>query len=127
MTRVTAATLGMEFDDFLFAPIGDDRNGMLLSVLSVLARLDFDPWQRLPGWPDCHGAPGIKRLGSLLATFQAGCRHSLTANDCRPRDRIPAGPVQFRYRAAPKFGMVNDRWAVVIKITLGMILQENKS
>jgi hypothetical protein len=49
MTRVTAATLGLEFDDFLFVPIGDDRNAVLLSVLSVLARLNLDPWQRLPG------------------------------------------------------------------------------
>jgi hypothetical protein len=34
-----------EFDDFLFAPIGDEKNGMSLSVLSALARLDVDPWQ----------------------------------------------------------------------------------
>jgi hypothetical protein len=48
-------TLGSEFDNFLLAPIGDDNNGMLLSVLSALARLDVDPWEeaavlaRLPG------------------------------------------------------------------------------
>jgi hypothetical protein len=41
----SASRLGSEFDDFLFAPIGEDRNGMLLSVLSALARLDIDPWQ----------------------------------------------------------------------------------
>ena len=47
--------LGTEFDDFLFAPIVEDRNDMPLSVLSALARLDIDPWQeadklaRLPG------------------------------------------------------------------------------
>jgi hypothetical protein len=47
--------LGSEFDNFLFASIGESRNGMLLSVLSALARLDLDPWQeaaelaRLPG------------------------------------------------------------------------------
>ena len=33
------------FDDFLFAPIGEERNGMLLSVVSALARLNVDPWQ----------------------------------------------------------------------------------
>jgi len=38
------AALGAEFDDFLFAIIGDDRNGMQLSVVSVLARMDLDPW-----------------------------------------------------------------------------------
>ena len=41
----SVSRLGSEFDDFLYAPIGEDRNGMLLSVLSALARLDIDPWQ----------------------------------------------------------------------------------
>jgi hypothetical protein len=39
------AQLGPEFENFLFAPIGEDSNGMVLSVLSALARLDIDPWQ----------------------------------------------------------------------------------
>jgi hypothetical protein len=56
MTRSPSiSVLGSEFDDFLFAPIGEDRNDMPLSVLSALARLDIDPWHeaaelaRLPG------------------------------------------------------------------------------
>jgi len=36
--------LGSEFDAFLFAPVGVDRNGMPLSVVSVLARMDLNPW-----------------------------------------------------------------------------------
>ncbi len=39
------APLGSEFDNFLFAPIGVDKNGMVLSVVSALARLDVDPWE----------------------------------------------------------------------------------
>jgi hypothetical protein len=34
-----------EFNAFLFARTGEDRNGMPVSVLSGLARLDMDPWQ----------------------------------------------------------------------------------
>lgn len=34
-----------EFNAFVFAPIGEERNGMLLSVMSALARRDIDPWQ----------------------------------------------------------------------------------
>jgi hypothetical protein len=37
--------LDSEFNDFLFAPIGEEGNEMLLSVLSALARLGVDPWQ----------------------------------------------------------------------------------
>jgi hypothetical protein len=34
--------IGSEFDEFLSASIGEDRNGTGLSVLSTLARLDVD-------------------------------------------------------------------------------------
>jgi hypothetical protein len=46
MTRAAAASIQQsQFNDFLFAPIGNERNGMLLTVLSALARLDVDPWR----------------------------------------------------------------------------------
>jgi hypothetical protein len=32
------------FDEFLYAPIAEENNGMLLSMLSALARLNVDPW-----------------------------------------------------------------------------------
>lgn len=34
-----------EFDQFLFAPISEETNGMSTSVISALARLNIDPWQ----------------------------------------------------------------------------------
>jgi hypothetical protein len=33
------------YNDFLFAPIGEEANGMQLSVLSALARMNVDPWE----------------------------------------------------------------------------------
>src|SRR5579871_4136597 len=46
MTHAALSPLiGPEFDQFLGASIGEDRNGTELSVLSALARLDVDPWQ----------------------------------------------------------------------------------
>lgn len=35
---------GTEYDAFLFAIVGDDRNGASVTVLSALARLDLEPW-----------------------------------------------------------------------------------
>jgi hypothetical protein len=35
---------GSEFQQFLYAPICEDFEGMTLSVLSALARQDIDPW-----------------------------------------------------------------------------------
>jgi hypothetical protein len=45
MTNSPISLPGSEFNDFLFAPIGEYRNGMLVSVLSGLTRSDVDPWQ----------------------------------------------------------------------------------
>lgn len=68
MTRAASACpLGPEFDPFLFAPIGADRNGMPVSVLSVLARMDVDPWReaaRLTALPE---AAATQALAALLA------------------------------------------------------------
>lgn len=40
-------TFGLKarYNDFLFAPISEQPNGMQLSVLSALARMDVDPWE----------------------------------------------------------------------------------
>jgi hypothetical protein len=35
---------GSEFQQFLYAPIYEDAEGMTLTVLSALARQDIDPW-----------------------------------------------------------------------------------
>jgi hypothetical protein len=67
MTRpVWVAALGSEFDDFLFAPIAEESNGMMLSVISVLARLDLDPWQEANNLAGLPSKTATKRVASLL-------------------------------------------------------------
>jgi hypothetical protein len=58
-----------EFDKFLFAPIGDERNGMLLSVLSALARLDFDPWLEAANLARMPKETATERMISLIAAL----------------------------------------------------------
>ncbi len=73
MARSSAvSSLGSQFDDFLFTPIGAEKSGTLLSVLSALARLDLDPWQeaaKLAGLPQ---EAATQRLASLIAALPAG-------------------------------------------------------
>jgi hypothetical protein len=38
------SALTSEFDAFLFAPIYVEKSGLVLTVVSALARLDLDPW-----------------------------------------------------------------------------------
>jgi hypothetical protein len=41
----SAFGLTAKYNDFLFAPIGEQANGMQLSVLSALTRMNVDPWE----------------------------------------------------------------------------------
>jgi len=63
------AALAPEFDDFLFAAIGEDRNGMPLSVVSALARLDVDPWQEAASLARLPETTATRRLASLIASL----------------------------------------------------------
>lgn len=58
-----------EFDDFLFAPIDEDGNGTVLSVLSALTRLDLDPWQETAELARLPGERATQRLASLIAAL----------------------------------------------------------
>lgn len=61
--------MGSEFNNFLFATIGDDGKGGFLSVLSALARKNIDPWQEaavLAGLPE---ETAVNRLASVIANF----------------------------------------------------------
>ena len=43
--RPSAYGLTARYNDFLFSPIGEQANGLQLSVLSALARMNVDPWE----------------------------------------------------------------------------------
>ena len=72
MRPVWATSLGSEFDDFLFAPIGEEANGMLLGVISALARLDLDPWQEATNLAGLPEETATERLASLIAALPGG-------------------------------------------------------
>ena len=56
-----------KFDNFLHASIGADGNGMTLSVLSALARLDVDPWEEAGELSKLSEELGAQRLAALLS------------------------------------------------------------
>jgi hypothetical protein len=66
----TSKPLGSEFDAFLFAPIGEEKNGMLLSVLSALARLDVDPWREAAELARMPKTAANRRVTSLIAELE---------------------------------------------------------
>ena len=55
-----------EFDKFLGASIGEDRNGTGLSVLSAFARLNVDPWQEATSLARMPRDAAAARLTELI-------------------------------------------------------------
>jgi hypothetical protein len=55
-----------ELNRFLLAPIGEERNGMMLSVFSALARLDLDPWVEAARLADLPGETATEALTQAI-------------------------------------------------------------
>ena len=58
-----------EFERFLYASVGEDRNGYVVTVLSTLARLGLDPWKETAELVALGRDAAGSRLGKLLARF----------------------------------------------------------
>jgi hypothetical protein len=61
--------LSAGFNAFLFAPIGLDRFGNSLSVVSAFARLDLDPWQEAGRLAILQGDAAVQKLSGMLLKF----------------------------------------------------------
>jgi hypothetical protein len=69
--RPSVSNLTSIYDHFLFAPICEEVNGMQLSVVSALARMDVDPWEeatRLAAMPKASAERAlVSTLDKVLA------------------------------------------------------------
>ena len=66
---VRFSLLHSDLNDFLFAAIGEEQNGVTLSVVSALTRLGVDPWEeaaRLTPLPKARAAETLAKLIARL-------------------------------------------------------------
>ncbi len=64
--------LKSEFNEFLFAPIGEEGNGTVLTVLSAFARSGVDPWQESARLGQLSTDLATQRLTSIIAGLPNG-------------------------------------------------------
>jgi hypothetical protein len=62
-------SLPSTYNDFLYAPVGEDRDGTPVTVLSALARQNVDPWEEAADLSLLPGDTAIKRLTSMIAVL----------------------------------------------------------
>jgi hypothetical protein len=61
-----------QYNDFLFATIGEQKNETPLSVLSALTRLDLDPWQEAARLTRLPKEEARRDIGCALAALPGG-------------------------------------------------------
>jgi len=83
MRAIPGEPLGSQFDNFLYAPIAEESNGMLLRVVSVLARSNLDPWEEASRLAHLPADTAIGKLAALIASMPG-------APTARPNPRTTA-------------------------------------
>jgi len=101
--------INSEFNDFLFASIGEEKNGIQLTLLSALTRLGLDPWgeaARLSALPEQAAARALAAAIALLpeGDWKASDSPAIAARlmNCLPKHRTPAAQALPRARGRTK-------------------------
>ena len=79
------SSIDPQFDKFLYAQIGEESNGMQLSVLSALARQNVDPWEIAQQLTSLPREPAIRFLTPLLARIPASASARAAPEDIAAR------------------------------------------
>lgn len=131
MTLATATSaLESRFDPFLYAAVREDPDGAPLTVLSVLARLDIDPWEeaaRLAQLPDEAAA---RALAGLISALPKG---SATPPDSRtiaarlitllpPRSEHGIAAQRVPFAGGPRVIRIPSRATIVARAALCLII-----
>jgi hypothetical protein len=63
-----------EFDEFLFATVGDEIDGIPLSLVSALTRLGLDPWEEAGRLSSLSNREAVEQLARLIAEVPSSFR-----------------------------------------------------
>jgi hypothetical protein len=129
MTLATATSaLESRFDRFLYATVREDPDGTPLTVLSVLARLDIEPWKEAARLAEL---PGEAAAPALAALISAALKGSATAPDsatvaARLITLLPRQSVRsFAAQSVPhgaRVAQTPDRGTIVARAVLCLIV-----
>ena len=92
---VLSSLQSAEFDRFLFAPVGEEENGMTLSLLSALARLNIDPWEETALLAAIPKERAKLKLTAIIATTTKALRNAPSAELTAARlvELLPGSPI----------------------------------
>jgi hypothetical protein len=71
-SRAPSTNMNPEFNDFLFAPVREEKNGMVLSVISGLTRLEIDPWREAARLSALPRTIAVQTFAPIIARLADG-------------------------------------------------------
>jgi len=99
--------LHSDLNDFLFASVGEEQNGVTLSVVSALTRLGLDPWAEAARLTPLPKARAAEALATLIARLPIS--RTLSPDDLAISQRLvellpdqKTVPMEGRKRAAAR-------------------------
>ena len=121
-SRAITPLHGGEFDRFLFASIGDETNGMSLSVVSALARLGIDPWEETLALSRLPRAGAAARLAGRIASSTNSLSLETSSETIAARlvALLPASP-SFAARAPEAASALVSVRPSRLTLTLGLV------
>jgi hypothetical protein len=113
--RTQYLPLGPQFGPFLFSSIGEEENGMQLTVISALARFGLDPWEEAARLAALPKTAAREALVALIARFpEERWRMSDRASIAnRLIGLLPAAAPPIDARAAERHGKTPRRHAAM--------------
>ncbi len=108
-------------DAFVFAEIGTELNGSMLTILSALARLGQDPWAEAARWANGPRAVAIDRLSASIVRMPLGAPALAEARATAARllELLPSpalGSSRIQTRAAPPARWDRRRWTLALML-----------
>lgn len=123
-----------EFNEFLFAFVGEEKSGSDLTVLSALARLGFDPWKEAARLSALPKEAAISALTATIARLPEGewkvsesrsialrLVDYLPQRSARPASSSPNGQAEERKSKSPSQNWLI--WLAVAGIVLALLWQ----
>ena len=118
-----------EFNDFLFAFVGEEKSGLQLTVLSALTRLGFDPWGEAARLSGLTKEAATSALAAAIARLPEGDWKASDSRSiakrlvsCLPRHGRPAGSPEGGSASHQKAKWAGQKWLIWIALAAAVVM-----
>jgi len=118
-----------DLDNFLFAAVGEERNGIPLSMISALTQLDLDPWDEAGRLSSMAKQEAVERLTGLILRLPGLHRPSSEAQqiaagliDTLPTHGIVRCPTEEGRRAPKNIASGKTFWVICLALAAAAFL-----